>query len=755
VDTQLINVPADQQDTVEASARIGIGAALRTDHAEAVRELQQIAAEASSPPMFLTIGGWPALQHRHLEQRPQPGQSSQSADEGEEFRFDDEMVLRITTAVAAGDLLVRLEAELPSDADENLIDQVEAIGRSLVFTTPGDPGQVQQDLEQLRRSQGQRGSLVPPLPPDDTSTGLPPLLEVRIPPQSLGPSRRVLVGGNGELEIAVSTDGQNIVIGRQSAFVTSNDGGLTFRPPGSIPFGNSDPSLAFGQSGNFYYAGIDSGGRNLCPVGSTCTAMARSIDNGQTFRIIANAFVCPNAGPNRCFPDQEHIAADRVNAGLGGDQVYAVWRNLNSTGVVSSLICSQDSGATWTAPLSIEVGGDFPRIAVGQDGFVYVIYILFPRTNVYTVRLHKYSSCSSSAGFTPQMGFPQTIASINNVACPALPGLDRCNDGNVLSSPMVAVDDTNPNHIYVAYAHRTVVGVTVEPVDDASTVTQTENILVRDSLDGGRTWLAERIVRVNDGGTGRRFMPWICATGGTAFVTWYDRRAAGQPLSNDLTNYFGGSAFVGSTGDLTSGGEFQITRAADPQCASGWPCGTRNMANSESCSVQPQLAGLCLNPMPGTTSSNNPCDFSNTPGIGTSPCLAGEVCSTGGGCPKYGDYNGNACAAGRFFTAWASATPPPGITPSGRIDIFYAASALPPSPSPPCGAALCGPDELCCNQILGPCVTSLAFCPEVPRPGQLCGAALCGPDELCCNELTSQCVPSGEDPSRPLEVCGF
>jgi hypothetical protein len=44
------------------------------------------------------------------------------------------------------------------------------------------------------------------------------------------------------------------------------------------------------------------------------------------------------------------------------------------------------------------------------------------------------------------------------------------------------------------------------------------------------------------------------------------------------------------------------------------------------------------------------CDFS---GDGT-VCPSGESCQTGGGCPKYGDYNGNVCMLGRLNTVFAS-----------------------------------------------------------------------------------------------------
>jgi len=182
-----------------------------------------------------------------------------------------------------------------------------------------------------------------------------------------------LAGGNGELEIAVSPNGKNIVIARQNVFVTSNDGARTFPFSGSLPFANrGDSSLAFGHSGNFYLAGINNTpGCGGTPLRGCATGIARSTDNGRTFPFLANAVVCLTAGSTACFPDQEHIAADRVNAAPGGgDQVYSVWRNFNSTGQDPNLICSQNGGATWTAPLNVEVGAFVPRVAVGQDGFV-------------------------------------------------------------------------------------------------------------------------------------------------------------------------------------------------------------------------------------------------------------------------------------------------------------------------------------------------------------------------------------------------
>ncbi|MBZ5536412.1 MAG: choice-of-anchor D domain-containing protein [Acidobacteriia bacterium] len=649
---ELVNVPVSEHARGRPTARVQITSVARTDHAEALRELRDIATENSSKPTFLDIGGWPGLQRRHTEPRQQPSGGP---------LFPDKMVLRITTAVAVGNLLVRVEAFLPSAASPTLIAEVEAMEKSLKFKSEGTPQRTEQELEELRRgASAPPGSalLTSPGPQNpNSSNGIAaeavpremtqvaanetPTVARQWPLQD-PPLTRLFQGGNGELEIAASPNGRNIVVARQRLFRTSNDGGQTFAFNGAAGFGDGDPSLAWGQSGNFYLAGINTG----CTATTTCTGMDRSTNSGQTFPFLTNALSCPNTGVNSCFPDQEHIAADRVNAAPGGgDQVYSVWRNFNSTGQDPSIICSQDSGANWTAPLDVEIGAFVPRVGVGQDGFVYVIY-----RQGGNIRLHKFSSCG--AGLAPQLGFPVTVTAVSDVTCPVA-GLDRCNDGNVLSSHTVAVDDTNTNHVYVAYANNTAAG--------------NENILVRDSLDGGRTWLAGRVVTINTAAAGRRFMPWVASTGGEAFVSWYDRRAA-TPAANDLTEFFGGRARLDALGNLVAGPEFKISKVLDPQCASGWGSAPRSAGDSESCSVQPQLAGVCCdNTQPNCPGSHTRCDFSST------VCPAGETCNTGGGSPKYGDYNGSACAAGRFFTSFASAKSPPEITPpSAAIDVFFA-----------------------------------------------------------------------------------
>jgi hypothetical protein len=480
--------------------------------------------------------------------------------------------------------------------------------------------------------------------------------------ESSGGAARVIGGGfASEPEIAVSTDGQKIVVGQQFNFVTSNDGGLTFPTAGPFPSSDGgDSSLAYGNSGNFYEGTIF----------GTSSALNVSTDGGKTFTFRAKAFTCPTTGANQCgftrgnppapFPDQEHITADRFNASAnGGDQVYFAWRQGNGN---ISVACSSDSGQNFGAP--IFAPGDYPRITVGQDGFVYVVYV-----SGGNVTLNKYSSCQ--AGLAVQTGFPVTIATSIGVICP-VPGLDRCNSGNLLSSPTVAVDDTNSNHIYVAYAQSSGGG---------------ESVVLRDSTDGGATWLLElsRFIILNASITARRFMPWLCTTGGFANVTWYDRRAA-TSTRNDLTDYYGANASVTGSGVLSAGTEFQLNAvgSADAQCLAGkavgspqsWPSGSRAPGDSTSCSEQPELGGKCRHLPPNATDSSQACNFSAV----VNNCPITETCQTGSGIPKYGDYNGNACAAGKLYAVWASATPPPGLAASGNVDLYFASVLGQPPP---------------------------------------------------------------------------
>ena len=177
-------------------------------------------------------------------------------------------------------------------------------------------------------------------------------------------------------------------------------------------------------------------------------------------------------------------------------------------------------------------------------------------------------------------------------------GLDRCNNGNDLRSPTIAVDDLNADHIYVAFASNT-----------SNTATEVnENVTVVDSLSAGAGWGGPGgVSQVNSSIVGRRYMPWVCSVGGSAYVSWYDRRNASAPTNLDLTDFYAGVAGLDPSGDLAAFGEFQINApgTSDPNCAPGWACGSRALGDSAACAGT-QLAGQCQG---GATPTFAACDL--------------------------------------------------------------------------------------------------------------------------------------------------
>lgn len=654
---ELLNVPEAQigklsPEDRDNAAKIRVNALQNRNHSKAVERLGQVAAEYKTPPTFLTIDGWPALQRQTLVPKPERGQEENSAKLSDEPR---KMLVLVTTAVAVGNAVFRLDGTVSAEspAAQLIAEQMKEIGRQLRFHEVGNPAAAAQEVQELQN----KPATVPAAPRSLRTS----VLASPTALQQTGSQQPGIAFFNtqlgGEPEIAVSTSGQNIAIAAQCNGTSSQDGGQTFSATFGFPnCTGGDSSLAYGRSGNFYEGTIGTVNKS-----QDAQVVNVSTNGGKTFQFRSNPFVCGtcafvNTNNPNGVPDQEHIAADRFNAGpapTAGDQVYFVWRKPSGYGIS----CSSDSGNNWTAAQFFGDGAaDFPRITVGEDGLVYVAYL-----NGGNIEVDRYTSCAN--GLNQQKQGLVAAAGTNAVDCP-IAGLDRCggNGGtgqNDLRSHTIAVDDTNASHLYVAYAANTVSAVN-------------EDVFVVDSYDNGQTWSAP--TRVNNSIPGRRFMPWVCSVGGAAYVSWYDRRSA-TAITNDATDYFAGSA-APSGGILTAGSDFQINAptTGDPQCASGWPASPAAASYSESCFVQPQLAGQCgtANPLK-TGDTGTRCDFSgpDATACGTGPNGA-ESCQAGRGSPKYGDYNGNACAAGRLYTIWASATSQPGANqPANGINLFF------------------------------------------------------------------------------------
>jgi hypothetical protein len=636
--------PGDKPRTAEeittAAARIAIVVEQRPDHADAVKRLSEIASERAERPQLLALSNWPAIIRKWTAPLPNPGES-----EGPPAG----LALFASAAVAVDNTLVRFEIVVAPGEDPKLIDQALAIAQR-VQVKPGDPKLVPQDLLRLQQSSlapRQRASITESAPEmsGNRLTRLSRIIRNGLPQ----PGAALVQAGVGELEVEALNRGANVVVAANSGYAYSGDGGQTFTHGGGTPCiytaCDGDPSLAVGRtvgsSTNVYYSWIGYPASTHAAGVGTSDSLSVSTTNGTSFTFVSDAVFCPSSNPAICtVPDQQHIAADRINASSSSqDQIYMVWRNYSSVSFTPRIVCSNNSGATWSAQTTIDASGDFPRITVGEDGYVYVAY--YSGSNIM---LHKFSSCSS--GLAAQSGFPHAVSAFTAVTCP-VPGLDRCNNGNVLSSPTAVEDDLVPNHVYVAWA--------------TSTGATNENVTVADSMDGGSTF--PRSVVVNSGATARRYMPWLSSYGGVAYVTWYDRSTA-TPALDDFTRFHGAGAGVKGGNLVVELADSDLSAVDDPECLT-WPAAPRSTSDSESCSIQPQLAGVC-------SISSARCDFSN----GCPP--GGGTCSTGSGAPKFGDYNGVAALGGRRFAAWASATPPPGASgTAGTIEVYEATDILP------------------------------------------------------------------------------
>jgi hypothetical protein len=661
-------------DTAQlAPARMLVTVEPQGTHEQAVARLREIASEYVAQISYREIGGWPAMERIFLTPLERVGQEDRRAGKRP-------VVLRLTTVIAAGSSLIRFETriftpetEVSARAGGGAAAEARRIGRAVLLDVPGNPAETEVQVERLRARPRLEG--VTPAPQLEPGGDLAErTLESEAEQVSeVGFVRNVQ--NFSEIETAVSTNGRNIVVATNNRrYSTSTDGGQTFtqaliNTPANEPGeeaaddvaynANGDPSLGVGASGAFYFGFIgfpDGTGHATLPGNGTAgctTSITASTDGGLDYAHRGHATLCPLNDPDAggplttCFPDQEHIAADRFNPGATGDQVYSAWRNftpamgsptctnIGTGGVQSMLTCSTDGGQTW--PLTRNLGGDFPRVTVGADGFVYVV-----TEAGGAITLAKYSSCQNGLNlqFTQQV-----VAGVTAIPCPVA-GLDRCNNGNDLRSHTVAVDDLNPSHVFVAWAQ--------------NTTGTNDDVRIADSTNGGDDFNTP--VTLNVGFAARRYMPWACSVGGTAYVGWFDRRNS-TVFDNSLTDYFVGRA-TRSGASFTAGPELRVTPTSDSNCGAGWPCAPRATADSESCTVQPQLAGVCADNNAMTADSNQACDYTTGPA-----CPMGETCQIGGGCPKYGDYNGIACGAGRLYATWASATPPGGPQ-STNIDSF-------------------------------------------------------------------------------------
>jgi len=312
--------------------------------------------------------------------------------------------------------------------------------------------------------------------------------------------------------------------------------------------GSGDPVERFDSAGNLYIAGIafnrnfDQPDRPVDTVayvarydftpGTPATASTTTTAGAPPhFTYVGTSIVDRGAVgyavPNQPygfageFVDKEWMEIDLnpPEASVCAGNVYVSFTSFH--GVAGSFpikfSASSDGGASFSQARTISTGGQAGTvytqgsdIAVASNGTVYVTYRTFAsNSEPASVQVVKSIDCGK------HWSQPVTTGAITSVQAP----------GVAFRTPafaFIAVDDTNPEIVYVAYQ---------------SFIGSDYDIYVQQSTDGGATWSSP--VQVNtDPGSRHQIWPTIEISNGALHVAWYDFRNSVSPANEALDVYY-------------------------------------------------------------------------------------------------------------------------------------------------------------------------------------------------------------------------
>ena len=181
---------------------------------------------------------------------------------------------------------------------------------------------------------------------------------------------------------------------RQAGYAYTTNGGVTWNFPARIEPGvfRSDPVLATGPDGRFYY-------NSLTNAGAFGTDQWRSPDGGQTYQRLGGSF----------GGDKQWITIDTTNS-VGRGHQYQSWSTASNPTPGLQFNRSTDGGTTWSTPVAIPTQGIWGTLDVDNSGRLFLGLTNSSRT-FYCVR----SSNARFAAQTPTFDLTTTI-SLNNGA---------------------------------------------------------------------------------------------------------------------------------------------------------------------------------------------------------------------------------------------------------------------------------------------------------------------------------------------------
>ncbi len=365
-------------------------------------------------------------------------------------------------------------------------------------------------------------------------------------------------------------DRWNAIGARAIEAAVSADGGRTWRlsqPPAfsacTAPSGPgagfdraSDPSITVGMGGVVVASALAfSAGNYLAVAGTSAVLVTRSLDGGATWQAAQAVQNDAGAGSGPYFfNDRDTIAADPNSA-----NVYLVWDRINSNSASLSspswFTRSTDSGATWSAPVTIYDPGPGNQtfnnqlLVLPNGGLVDVFTVPAGFTgNLYAIR----SGDRGSSWSSPTLVAPMNpIGTTDPIGASAPP---------VRDSVLMAQTAVDP------------VAGTIAAVWQESSFSNNlrDGIALSLSSDGGLTWSPPR--QVNAVAAVAAFDPGVhFGAGGRIAVTYYDFRdyvSGSQVLSTGL--WLRESSDGGQTWTETRlYGPFDLTKAPPADQISG------------------------------------------------------------------------------------------------------------------------------------------------------------------------------------------
>lgn len=362
--------------------------------------------------------------------------------------------------------------------------------------------------------------------------------------------RMVPVFGDAWLGFYVSSNGGSTWFNTMVPGFPSDTSPIGLSSPLKGLDGSGDPTVRFDASGNLYVAGI-AFNRNFdqedlsndtvvyvakyhyTPGTSGGVSTPNSAANPPNFTYAfttivdrgAVGFAIPVGQPFGFagkFDDKNWLAVD-TNAGSPcfGNVYYSFTKFTGLAGAFPIVFSrSTDGGINFSEPKPVSQKGQEgtvatqgSNIAVASNGTVYVSYRTFATRPDPTFKVQVVRSTDCGQHF----GRPVSAATFTPMPRQAL--------GLAFRTPTeswIAVDDTNPNTVYVAYMA-------------LSGSLANADIFVNRSTNGGSTW--GPAAKVNDDTTSKhQFWPAIVVSNGDLHVAWYDFRDSPTPGSPFATN---------------------------------------------------------------------------------------------------------------------------------------------------------------------------------------------------------------------------